>query len=223
MGLFKRLRDISLANINAMLDRVEDPVKLLDQYLRDMEEDLKDAEEAVAKAIAVEKKLKAQYEEAQSLADKRAKQAEEAVLAGNDDLARRALADKREQETKARDFQSQYEAAKANADTLREKLAEMKEEIGKMRNKRDTLVARAQTAKAQKEISQAMSGIGSDNAVRGFQRMEEKVLQLEAEAEASGEVYRKERSLDDEFNEFRRNADVEDELAALKAKLNKAN
>ncbi|ATY85553.1 phage shock protein A [Kyrpidia spormannii] len=222
MGLFKRLRDISLANINAMLDRVEDPVKLLDQYLRDMEEDLQDAEEAVAKAIAVEKKLKAQFEEAQSLAEKRAKQAEEAVLAGNDDLARRALADKREQEAKARDFQNQYQTAKANADALREKLAEMKEEIGKMRNKRDTLVARAQAAKAQKEISQAMSGIGSDSAMRGFQRMEDKVLQLEAEAEASGEVYKKERSLDDEFNELRRNADVEDELAALKAKLNKA-
>lgn len=222
MGLFKRLRDISLANINAMLDRVEDPVKLLDQYLRDMEEDLQDAEEAVAKAIAVEKKLKAQFEEAQSLAEKRAKQAEEAVLAGNDDLARRALADKREQEAKAKDFQNQYQTAKANADALREKLAEMKEEIGKMRNKRDTLVARAQAAKAQKEISQAMSGIGSDGAMRGFQRMEDKVLQLEAEAEASGEVYKKERSLDDEFNELRRNADVEDELAALKAKLNKA-
>ncbi|MDI3328546.1 MAG: PspA/IM30 family protein [Alicyclobacillaceae bacterium] len=221
MGLFKRLRDISLANINALLDKVEDPVKLLDQYLRDMEEDLREAEEAVAKAIAVEKKLKAQYEEARSLAEKRAKQAEEAVLAGKDDLARRALADKREQEAKARDLQQQYEAAKQNADALREKLAEMKEEIDKMKNKRDTLVARAEAAKAQKGINQVLSGIGTDGAVRDFQRMEEKVLQLEAEAEASGEIYRRERSLDDELRDLRRDADVEEELAALKARLNK--
>lgn len=221
MGLFKRLRDISLANLNALLDKVEDPVKLLDQYLRDMEEDLREAEEAVAAAIAVEKKLKAQYEEAQSLVEKRAKQAEEAVLAGKDDLARRALADKKEQETKAREFQQQYEAAKRNADALREKLAEMKEEIAKLKNKRDTLVARAQAAKAQKEINRAMSGIGIDNSARGFQRMEEKVLQLEAEAEATGELYQKERSLDEEFRDLQKDADVEQELAALKAKLNK--
>jgi len=223
MALFKRLRDLTMSNINAMLDKAEDPVKMLDQYLRDMEQDIQDAEVAVAKQIAIEKKLKQQFEEAQDLVGKREAQAIQALEAGNEDLARRALVDKRTVAEKAADYKSQYESAKASADNLRERLGEMKDQFGQMRNKRDTLKARAESAKAQKQINQAMSGFGTDNAAKGFRRMEEKVLQLEAEAEASEEIRGSSRSLDDEFKELQKNntSAVDAELEALKAKLNK--
>lgn len=221
MGLFKRLRDLTMSNINAMLDKAEDPVKMLDQYLRDMEQDLQDAEVAVSKQIAIALKLKQQYVEAQDLVDKREAQAMQALQAGNEDLARRALVDKKSVAEKAADFKIQSEAANAAAEDLRQKLGEMREQITELKNKRETLKARAEAAKAQKQINQAMSGFGTDNAAKGFQRMEERVLSLEAEAEASKQVYGTTKSLDDEFKDLKakNNAEVDDELAALKAKM----
>jgi phage shock protein A len=223
MTLFKRLRDITLANINAMLDRVEDPVKMLDQYLRDMEMDLQDAEVAVSKQIAIEMKLKQQYEEAQQLVSKREQQALQALEAGNEDLARRALVDKKAVSEKAADLKLQHEAAAKTAAELREKLGQMRDQVAEMKHKRESLKARAEAAKAQKQINQAMTGFGVDNAAKGFARMEEKVMQLEAEAEASKQVYGTARSLDDEFKELQKNnsSAIDAELEALKAKLKK--
>lgn len=219
MSIFKRIRDITLASINDLIDRAEDPVKMLNQYLRDMEDDIAEAEVSVAKQIAIEKKLRHQWEEAQEMVEKREEQAMKAVEAGNEDLARRALQDKKEHQRRAEDFKSQYENAKSNADQLRSQLQEMKSEYEKMKNRKDTLVARAESAKAQKKINQTMSGFGSDNAAKGFKRMQDKVNQLEAEAEASNDLLDSNRSLDDELSAL--DSGVEDELAALKAKMEK--
>jgi len=219
MGIFKRLRDLTMASINDLLDKAEDPVKMLNQFLRDMEEDIQEAEVAVAKQIAVEKKFKQQYEEAQEMVAKREEQAMKALEAGNEDLARRALQDKKEHQERYDEMKRQYETAKANADQLRSQLQEMKDEFNKMKNKKDILVARAEAAKAQKQINQTMSGFGTDNAAKGFERMNEKVLQLEAEAEASNELKSSGKSLDDELEQLGKNDGVDDELAALKAKL----
>ncbi|WJH34990.1 PspA/IM30 family protein [Paenibacillus aurantius] len=219
MGIFKRLRDLTAASINDLLDKAEDPVKMLNQFLRDMEQDIMDAEAAVAKQIAVEKKFKQQYEEAEEMVQKRQTQAEKALEQGNEDLARRALQDKKEHQTRYDEMKNQYAIAKENADRLRSQLSEMKDEFNKMKNKKDLLVARAEAAKAQKSINQAMSGFGTDNAARGFDRMSDKVAQLEAEAQASNELRSSNRSLDDELSKLDQNDGVEDELAALKAKV----
>jgi phage shock protein A len=216
MSIFKRLRDISLAAVNDVIDRAEDPVKMLNQYLRDMEDDIADAEISVAKQIAIEKKFKHQYEESQEMVEKRAEQAIKALDAGNEDLARRALQDKKEHKAKADELLTTHENAKANADQLRKQLSEMKDEFDKMKNKKDLLIARAESAKAQKSINQAMSGFGKDTGAKGFDRMNDKVMQMEAEAEASNDLRNSNRSLDDELDSLGKD-DVEDELAQLKA------
>lgn len=219
MGIFKRLRDLTMASINDLLDKAEDPVKMLNQFLRDMEEDIQEAESGVAKQIAIEMKFKQQFEEAEELVQKRGEQAMRALEQGNEDLARRALEDKKEHQARYDELKNQYSIAKTNADQLRSQLSEMKDEYNKMKNKKDLLIARAEAAKAQKQINQAMSGFSTDSASKGFDRMSEKVLQMEAEAKASGELRNSNKSLDDELDSLGKSGGVEDELAILKAQL----
>lgn len=215
MAIFKRLRDLTMSNINAIIDKAEDPVKMTDQYIRDMTEDLEDAEKAVAAQIAIEKKFKQLYEEQQALVEKRTQQAHTAAQAQNVELARRALEEKKVAEQKMAEYKASYDQNKAAADNLRNKLDEMRKQLTEMKNKRETLVARYNAAKAQTEINKAMQGFSTDSATSGMKRMEEKMLQMEAQAEASNEMSSKGKSLDDEFEQLGKDKAVEDELAAL--------
>jgi phage shock protein A len=215
MAIFKRLRDLTMSNINAIIDKAEDPIKMTDQYIRDMTEDLEDAEKAVAAQIAIEKKFKQLYEEQQALVEKRTQQAHTAAQAQNVELARRALEEKKSAEQKMNEYKASYDQNKASADNLRDKLEEMRKQLTEMKNKRETLVARYNAAKAQTEINKAMNGFSTDSATNGMKRMEEKMLQMEAQAEASNEMSAKGKSLDDEFEQLGKDKEVEDELAAL--------
>lgn len=215
MSIFKRLRDLTMSNINALIDKAEDPIKLTDQYIRDMQEDLEDAEKSVAAQIAIEKKFKQLYEEQEALATRRNEQAHAAAQAQNVELARRALEEKKAAEVKLAEYKTSYESNKAAADNLRDKLDQMRKQLTEMKNKRETLVARYNAAKAQNEINKSLSGLNSDTASAGLKRMEEKMLQMEAQAEASNELSSKGKSLDEEFAELNKDKAVEDELAAL--------
>lgn len=215
MSIFKRLRDLTLSNVFALIEKAEDPIKLTDQYIRDMQEDLEDAEKAVAAQIALEKKFKKLYEEQEQLFQKRDEQAHLAAREQNMDLARRALEEKKTAETKMQEYKTSYEQNKVLAENLREKLDEMRKQLTEMKNKRETLVARYNAAKAQKEINRSMAGFGSDTAAAGLKRMEEKMLQMEAEAEASNELNTKEKSLDEEFAALNKTNAVDEELEGL--------
>jgi len=217
MALFKRIRDITAASINDLIDKAEDPVKMINQFLRDMEEDIAEAETSVAKQIAMEKRFREQRDEASALVDKRQEQAVKALELGNEELARKALQDKKDQQERFDTFSQEYEKARVLADDLRHKLDQMKDEFTKMKGRREMLVARADAAKVQTQINRAMGSFNTDSAARGFSRMEEKVAQMEAQAEASSELRGSHKSIDDEFKAL--DSGVEDELAALKAKL----
>ncbi|OUS68635.1 phage shock protein A [Paenibacillus sp. MY03] len=216
MSLFKRLRDLTLSNVYSLIEKAEDPIKLTDQYIRDMTEDLQDAEKAVASQIALEKKFKKLYEEQEALFLKRSEQAQIAVQEGNVDLARRVLEDKQSVEKKMVEYKEAFADNQLLANNLRAKLDEMRKQLEDMKNKRETLVARYQAAKTQTQINKTMSGFGSGTAAAGMKRMEEKMLQAEAMAEATNDLAAsKGKSLDDEFANLGKNKAVEDELAAL--------
>lgn len=221
MSIFKRFRDVTMSNIYALIEKAEDPIKMTEQYLRDMQEDLEEAERAVAQQIAIEKRFKLAYEEQQALVDKRAEQAVIAVQANNIELARRALEEKKAAETKMHEYKTSCEQNKASADNLRTKLGEMHKQYSDMKNKRETLVARFRAAKAQTEINKAMAGFSSDTAKAGLKRMEDKMLQMEAQAEANDEIHGSSKSLDDEFASLTKNKEVEEELATLMKKYDK--
>ncbi|MFD2044693.1 PspA/IM30 family protein [Ornithinibacillus salinisoli] len=218
---FKRVKTVVSSELNSMLDKAEDPVKMLDQFMRDMAEDIREVEAAVAKQIANEKMLKRKADDANAMVEKRQKQAEQAIEAGNDDLARRALQDKKDHESTAVSLNESWERAKNDSDMLRTKLDEMKKEYQEMKLKKDSLKARAESAKTRTKINRTMSSIGGDESAQGFERMEEKVMRFEAEAETSEDLSQQSRTLDDEFEDMNKNSGVDDELAALKEKMNK--
>ncbi len=217
---FKRVGTVVNSELNSMLDKAEDPVKMLDQFMRDMEADIREAEAAVAKQIANEKMLKKKSDDAESMVLKREEQAIKALEAGNEDLAKRALEDKKQQSQQAVLLKESHARAKSDADVLREKLDEMKREYHDLKLKKDSLKARAESAKTRTKMNRVMSGIGGDESRKGFERMEEKVMRFEAEAETSEDLSTKSRSLDDEFAALDNNG-VDDELAEKKKKLGK--
>lgn len=218
---FKRVQTYVGSELNAALDKAEDPVKMLDQFMREMSADIRDAETAVAKQLANEKMLKKKYDDANSMVEKRQQQAIDALEAGNEDLARRALEDKNNHAKQAESMKEAHKQAAEDVAVLREKLAEMKREYEDMQLRKDSLKARAESAKTRTKMNRAMSSIGGDESRRGFERMEEKVMQYEAEAETSEDLRAGSRSLDDELAALKKNSAVDDELAALKQKLGK--
>lgn len=218
--LFKRMKTVVGSELNAMLDKAEDPVKMLDQFMRDMGTDIKEAEGAVAKQIANEKILKRKADDAEAMVEKRQQQAEKAVEADNDDLARRALEEKADNEKQAIFLNEAWVKAKRDADEIKDKLDQMKKEYNQMSLKKDALKARAETAKTRTKMNRSLSHIGGDESRKGFERMKERVLQFEAEAETTEDLSQSAKTLDDEF-EMLEGSHVDKELAALKEKMKK--
>ncbi|MNI47342.1 hypothetical protein D3C73_1018560 [compost metagenome] len=223
MGVFKRIKDITKASVNDLLDKVEDPVVMLNQYLRDMEAEIRDAEVTVAKQMANERRMKQRLDEAIRISTQREAQAEVALKNGQEEAARKLLEEKIHYDQKIVEFTDLHIQAEAQASELKAQLHEMKDEFYKLRNKRNELVSRAQMAKARKQMSQVSSihTIESGNASLGFHRMEEKIMQLEAEAEVSGVMYRgTTTSTYISPADAEKQLKVDAQLEALKAKLN---
>lgn len=218
MGIIKRLRDLTVASVNEVMDSLEDPAVMLNQYMRDLEQEIGRVEVSVARQVALEKKFRQQLDEAKATIIKRDRQVMLALQEGEDELARRALLDKKQHESRVEEYEQMYNAARDAAQQMREKLGELKDEFYKMRAKKYTLIARAEVARTQKHLNTVITGMGCESASRGFARMEEKVMRMEAEADMSGQWKAGTVGLDQSFQKLGKD-EIDHELAALKASL----
>jgi phage shock protein A len=188
MGIFSRLGTLIKSNINDLISRAEDPEKMLNQVLLEMQQQLVEAKKAVAVAIADEKRLQKQYNVELDKAKEWERKAMLAVRAGDDQLARQALVRKQEHENISGQFQQQWIAQKAAVDKLKDALRLLANKIEEAKRKKNILVARKKRAEAQRQIASTMQGLGDTSAFDTFDRMAEKINLLEAEAEAGAEL-----------------------------------
>jgi phage shock protein A len=188
MAIVQRFWTMIKSNLNHLIGRAEDPEKMLNQMLLDMQEQLINAKRQVAVAIADEKRLLKQYEDEKSKAKEWEDKAMLAVKAGKDDLAKQALDRKTEHDKMANGFEVQWQSQRQAVEQLKVALTNLNTKIEDAKRKKNLLIARARRAEAQKTITDTMSGMAKTSALDTIERMEQKIDQMEAEAQATTEM-----------------------------------
>jgi len=216
MGVLERISRIIRSNINDLLDRAEDPEKILQQLITDMHQDLREAKLQVASAIREQKKLEATYQENLNMVDIWEKRAISAVKEQNDSMAREALKRKRTCEQLAREYKLQLDDQTKSVQSLKTGLAELTAKLDDAKRKKDLLIARQKRAIAQRTINETMGGISRSGAFSALERIENKVKEAEIHAEALAEI--EANKLESKFADLE-NKDINDELSKLKAKI----
>jgi phage shock protein A len=214
MGIMDRISRLVRANVNDLVDSAEDPEKMIDQILRDMQSSITTARAQVAAMIAQEKELEADAEETRRLASEWGAKARRAVEAGKDDLAREALRRKHDNEENAAIYTQQLQAQEQVVEKLKTQLRQLEAKYQSTLSQRDSMIARQRRARAQQKVSATLSSFSPMDPTSDLERMERKIRGQEAQAAALTEL--SEDSFDAQFRELDYEDDVERELAALK-------
>jgi phage shock protein A len=216
MGLLDRVSTLIKANLNDLLDRAEDPEKVIQQLLRDMNNQLMQVKTQVAASIADEKRLHQRFTENQAKADDWERKAEIALDRGEDELAKEALSRRNSFKESAQGFETQWQEQNAQVTTLKSALHDLERKIADAEARKDLLIARSRRAKAETNIRQTLAGIGQNSATSEFARMEERVSEQEARAKAAAELDTD--TLESRFAALEQDSSLDNDLAALKAR-----
>ena len=216
MGIFSRMSNMIKAKVNNTLDEMENPIELLDQKLRDMEEQFNKAKlnsaqilgnvHEIEKKLNLAKKESADYEEKIKLA----------LSKGNEDLAKKALARKVDIDKKVSSLQSSYDNSKIQADALKANLRSLEEEINKTRNYRDEAAARFSNAEASQKVNEVLANVQTKNNSIQLDSIERKIQRKESLAQGLGEL----KDLDNFDSEFEKLNEVDLDLELEKYKNN---
>jgi phage shock protein A len=217
MGLFDRIKRVVSANLNDLVNKAEDPEKMLEQAILEMQEDLVQLRQGVAQTIAAQKRSEKQYNDAQNEINKWQRNAQLALQKGDENLARQALERKKTYTETSTALKSSLDQQSTQVETLKRNLIQLESKISEAKTKKEMLKARITTAKAQEQLQNMVSGMNTSSAMSAFERMEEKVLMQEARAQSAAELAGAD--LETQFAQLEAGSDVDDELAALKASL----
>ncbi len=226
MGIISRFKDIMSANINALLDKAEDPEKMIDQYLRDMESDLGKVKAETAAVMAEETRCKRQLDECTAEMAKYQQYAEKAVVSGNDEDAKQFLAKKSQLATQQASLQQSYEVSSANAAKMRQMHDKLCKDISDLNSRKDSIKAKVAAAKTQEKMNKLGASVaGVKGSMSAFDRMEAKADSMLDKANAMSELNSS--AEDSSVENLAAKYDsasvespaVDDELAALKAQM----
>lgn len=227
MGILTRFKDIMASNINALLDKCEDPEKMIDQYMRNLESDLGKVKAETASVMAEETRAKRELDECTEQINKMQSYAEKALTAGNEADARSFLEKKQQLVTTQTALQQAYNVAADNASKMRQMHDKLVNDISDLRARKETIKAKVAVAKAQERVNQVGSSLrGVSNNMSAFDRMEEKANKMLDTANAMAQLNESANTnVDDlarkyDLDDVAGTSDIDDELAALKAKLN---
>ena len=221
MGILKRFADIMSSNINAMLDKMEDPAKMIDQTLLNLRKDFAEVRDETADVMAAEKTALKQLEDCKADVKRYLDAATNAVKSGNDDDARKLLAQKQQYEANLPALQTAYDVAHANAVKMRQLHDKLQADIQSLESRKAAIKAKVSAAKAQEHINEVIAGSGDSRAsIATFERMEQRADEMLAAAEAKAELTAGSgtENLVEKYSAGCQ-ASVDDELAALKAAL----
>lgn len=224
-GILSRFKTIMEANINALLDKAEDPVKMADQLARDLEKDLGEVKAETVSVMAEEKRAKRAYDEGVAEVEKLQRYAEKAVLAGNDADAKVFLSEKAAKAANLESLRGAWDLAAANAAKMREMHDKLTEQLKQVEDRKAAIRAKAAMVKSQQKANEIKSDLGG-SSLAAFDALEEKLNRKLDEAEAAAELNTKKDDMADLMAKYDdaatvQDSGVEDELAALKAKLGK--
>ncbi|MCC6093586.1 MAG: PspA/IM30 family protein [Eubacterium sp.] len=227
MGILKRFKEIMSANINALLDKAEDPEKMVDQYLREMQEDLGKVKAETASVMADAAKAERDLNECDAEIAKMQKYAEKALLAGNEVDARQFLQRKAQLSSDRAVKAQMAETTKANAEKMRQMHDKLLKDIATLEQRKDSIRTKMAAARTQQKINDLNERVGSMNVTDGvsaFDRMEAKADRMLDEANARAELNNpspESKTVDDLVSKYDEDGDskIDDELAKMKAKL----
>jgi phage shock protein A len=217
MSIFNRIRDLLSANINSMLDSAEDPEKMAEEYLRQLNNELYEAKTNVAAAMADATKLNTRETQYTVETDQWATKAEAALRAGNEELAKAALARKVQASKLAAQYKEQSDAQDQQVEALQQALVQLETRISETKSKKEMIVAKKNRAQTQEAIQRAARGIGNANAMDKLDQLEERVDDRLAKATAMSKLEGD--TLENKFRDLERDSEVDSELAELKKKL----
>jgi phage shock protein A len=216
MGILDRVSTLVRANINDLIDRAEDPEKVVKQLIADMNSQLVQVKTQVAASIADEKQLYQRYQDNQAKANDWQQRAELAVEKGQDDLAREALMRRNAFQQTADGFKTQYEEQARQVESLKDALHQLEAKIQEASTKEELLIARHRRAKAETQIRTTLAGMDQSSALASFNRIEEKVAQQEARAAALGELDQD--TMEHRFQLLQQESELDKQLSELKEK-----
>jgi len=217
MGLLDRIGMVVRSNVNAMVTAAEDPEKILEQTIIDMQENMVQLRQAVAQAMAAFKRQEQQYNAALAQAQEWERRAMLALQKGDENLAREALTRKKTHSETAASMKASLDQQSAQVESLKRNLIALESKISEAKTKKEMLKARMQSAKAQENLNNMMGKINTNAASATFERMEERVLMAEAKASSTAELLSD--NLESQFAQLEAGSGVDDELLAMKARM----
>ena len=216
-NLFKRISDVIAANLNDLVDRVEDPERMIKQLIREMEENIASAREGVIDAVASEKQLAKELEHQRRQAEDWQQRARRAMEAGNETLAREALLRRKEHDGIVANLEASWQSARRSSERLKTQLRALEAKLEEARLKKGSLVARQRAAQAREQMDQVNDRFQTGlNLNQSFGRMADKVGEMEARMEAREELYGDYSPIEREFLKLETDSELEAELAALR-------